>query len=87
MPDTEILTAGRLAVALKIKLPTVRKWQTEGLPYLAAGRLRRYRLEAVVAWLDQREAARLQEGRPPVKRPRAGRPRGSTTARQRNDDD
>jgi len=63
MPDTEILTAHGLAAALKIKLPTVRKWQSEGLPYLAAGRLRRYRLEEVVAWLQEREAERLQAAR------------------------
>ena len=44
----ELLTAEELAVCLKVKIPTVRKWQLQGVPAELIGRLRRYRLAPVM---------------------------------------
>ena len=46
------LRAAELATALNIKLPTVRSWTRRGMPHLSAGRLVRFQLAAVVAWLE-----------------------------------
>jgi excisionase family DNA binding protein len=51
----EFLTAGELAQALKIKTPTVRLWTAMGMPCLrCGGRLVRFQLAEVVAWLKSR---------------------------------
>ena len=51
---TPLLTAEQLAAALQISIPTVRFWQQQGIPFQPVGRLRRYRLEEVLAWLQHR---------------------------------
>lgn len=56
MGTEEVLTAPELAKALKVKLPTIRKWQRDGAPCIPAGRLRRYLLSDFILWLRQREA-------------------------------
>jgi excisionase family DNA binding protein len=54
----ELFTAREIAGWLKIKLPTIRKWQLQGLPCLRAGRLCRYEKEQVREWLEERAAKR-----------------------------
>ena len=50
----ELFTAREIASWLKVKLPTIRKWQRQGLPCLRAGRLCRYDKAEVRAWLEER---------------------------------
>lgn len=54
----ELMTAHELAKALKVKLVTIRSWTSQGAPYIACGRLRRYRLPSVLEWLQGREEER-----------------------------
>ncbi|MGE0821763.1 MAG: helix-turn-helix transcriptional regulator [Candidatus Binatia bacterium] len=54
-------TAPEIAAWLKVKLPTVRKWQQEGLPCIRVGRLCRYQRESVLAWLKDREQRRTSK--------------------------
>lgn len=48
----QYITAKELAAWLKVKLPTVRRWQRQGMPCLRAGRLVRYEAERVRQWLE-----------------------------------
>ena len=59
MVKTEFLTACEVAVWLKIKLPTVRRWAREGLPCVQAGRLCRYERVRVLAWLAARQKQKV----------------------------
>jgi excisionase family DNA binding protein len=55
--DETFLTAPELARWLKVKLPTIRRWQwEEDLPCLRVGRLVRYRADEVLRWLETRAA-------------------------------
>jgi|KBSSwiStaDraftv2_1062776.scaffolds.fasta_scaffold905981_2 excisionase family DNA binding protein len=73
MDQRSYLTAQELAAWLKIKLPTVRRWQSEeDLPCLRVGRLVRYEADRVREWLERRaEERRNGSGIPPAA---AGRP-------------
>jgi len=58
MSDThviEFLTAQELTKILKVKLETVRYWTAMGCPVVKLGRLRRFRLNELLAWLEKRE--------------------------------
>jgi len=56
-----MLTATELAKELKVSLAAVRLWQRHGLPCVPVGRLRRYRLDDVLRWFQQRtEQKQLQ---------------------------
>lgn len=49
--------AKKLAAALDVKLPTVRKWvHSTDIPHLKVGRLTRFQLAEVVEWLRTRAA-------------------------------
>jgi excisionase family DNA binding protein len=61
MENEEFLTASELAAWLKVKLPTVRRWQLEGLPCFRVGRLVRYEPARVRLWLEQRAQKRNQQ--------------------------
>ena len=51
----EILTARELKDKLKVSLPAIRKWTLQGMPCKRlGGRLVRFELAAVVAWLEKR---------------------------------
>jgi phage terminase Nu1 subunit (DNA packaging protein) len=54
-----MLTAEELARELKVKVAAIRKWQRAGIPFVPVGRLRRYHLNDAIAWLQEREHARL----------------------------
>jgi excisionase family DNA binding protein len=54
----ELLTAKELASALKVSLAAVRAWTRQGIPYVPCGRLRRFVLGEVLAWLRERETQR-----------------------------
>jgi hypothetical protein len=62
-PQDQMLTALELANWLKVKVPTVRRWQLEGLPCFHVGRLCRYEPARVRLWLEQREQARAHRAR------------------------
>lgn len=49
-----LFTPTEIVEWLKIKMPTLRRWQREGLPCFRAGRLCRYEREKVREWLEQR---------------------------------
>ena len=54
--DHTVITARELAAWLKVKLPTVRRWQSqEDLPCLRVGRLVRYEADRVREWLEHRQ--------------------------------
>jgi phage terminase Nu1 subunit (DNA packaging protein) len=54
---TELFTAEELQGILKLKsIAAVRRWTVEGCPVIKLGRLRRYRLEDMLRWLEQRAA-------------------------------
>jgi hypothetical protein len=60
--STDLLTIKELARALKLKSVSgagIRKWQSEGMPTVYVGRLRRYEPDKVREWLHERELARL----------------------------
>ena len=49
----EILTARELKDKLKVSLPAIRKWTRSGMPCRRlGGRLVRFELPAVIAWLE-----------------------------------
>lgn len=51
----EILTARELKDKLKVSLPAIRKWTRSGMPCRRlGGRLVRFDLLAVVAWLEKK---------------------------------
>jgi excisionase family DNA binding protein len=51
------VTAEELAKWLRIKLPTIRRWQSqEDLPCLRVARLVRYEPDRVRKWLEERQA-------------------------------
>ncbi|MGE0821734.1 MAG: excisionase family DNA-binding protein [Candidatus Binatia bacterium] len=50
-----LLTAVELKDTLKVSLPAIRKWTREGMPCLRFGRLVRFDLEAVLAWMKERQ--------------------------------
>ena len=52
------ITASDLAAYFKVKLPTVRLWTRQGAPCLKAGRLVRFRVDAVESWLEAGGAKR-----------------------------
>jgi phage terminase Nu1 subunit (DNA packaging protein) len=52
------MTATDLAHTLNCSLAAVRDWTRKGLPYLPAGRLRRYDLGEVIQWLRERDRAK-----------------------------
>lgn len=54
MENEEFLTASEVASWLKVRLPTVRRWQMQGLPCFRVGRLVRYEPARVRMWLEQR---------------------------------
>lgn len=54
------LSAKSVARTLDVPLPTVRFWTRIGMPCHRFGRLTRYRLSAVVAWLEERGDKRLE---------------------------
>jgi excisionase family DNA binding protein len=48
-----LFTASEIAARLRIALPTVRLWtRTAAMPHLRMGRLIRYRIDDVLAWLE-----------------------------------
>ena len=47
-------TAKELAEELRCSEGVIRKWQKEGMPSISLGRLRRFHLDAALAWLQQR---------------------------------
>jgi hypothetical protein len=57
--NEEFLTAEELAKQLKVSVAAIRVWQRRGLPNLPVGRLRRYSLLEVTAWLRMRERKSL----------------------------
>jgi len=59
--NSELLTAAELALKLKVTLAAIRAWQRAGIPYVPAGRLPRYQLAAVQAWLQDRAERQRQE--------------------------
>jgi excisionase family DNA binding protein len=59
----ELLTAKELASALKVSLAAVRAWTRQGIPYEPIGRLCRYRLETVLAWLRERDARKHNDAK------------------------
>ena len=59
LPRSEYLTPEQAAEYLGIKPQTLANWRSTGrygLPYLRAGRLIRYRRDALDRWLDSRAA-------------------------------
>lgn len=54
------LSAKSVARTLDVPLPTVRFWTRIGMPCHRFGRLTRYRLSTVVAWLEERGDKRLE---------------------------
>jgi excisionase family DNA binding protein len=54
-----MLTADELAQALKCSKAAVRAWTRQGMPSEPCGRLRRFLLDDVRAWLRKREQLRL----------------------------
>ena len=59
--ERELLKAGEVGDRLGVSEAAVRKWAVEGLPALRIGRLRRYKLEEVIGWLQEREAEWLNQ--------------------------
>jgi hypothetical protein len=53
-----LIDTASLCVELGVSRPTVAKLVGEGLPVVHVGDHARYRLAAVIAWLEAREAAR-----------------------------
>lgn len=51
-----LFTAEKLAQTLDCSLAAIRRWTLEGCPVVRLGRLRRYRLNDMLAWLEQRAA-------------------------------
>lgn len=49
-------TAKTLADFLKVSVPAIRKWTRFGLPHIRCGRVVRYNREAVLAYLQERQA-------------------------------
>jgi phage terminase Nu1 subunit (DNA packaging protein) len=54
----ELLTKKELAAHLKVSVRAIDNWQAQGMPSLCIGRLRRYRLDEVLAWHDARQRLR-----------------------------
>jgi excisionase family DNA binding protein len=51
----QFVDAKKLAAALDVKLPTIRKWvRSTDIPHLRIGRLVRFRLDDVITWLRNR---------------------------------
>jgi len=53
-------TAKETAAFFKVKVPTVRVWTRQGVPYLRCGRLVRFEMESVERWLRERAAQASQ---------------------------
>ena len=53
--EIKMSTATELAKELKVSVAAIRAWQRIGIPYIPVGRLRRYCLTSVLAWLRQRD--------------------------------
>jgi excisionase family DNA binding protein len=56
----ELLTASEAAAKLKVSKASLRAWTLAGCPAVRIGRLRRFVLQDLAPWLEEREAARLQ---------------------------
>jgi phage terminase Nu1 subunit (DNA packaging protein) len=56
--DNERLNYLELAKKLRVKPPTIRSWQLQGMPYIPCGHLRFYNLAAVEQWLRERDNAK-----------------------------
>lgn len=55
--EDRLLKAENLAKALDgVSVAAIRRWTIEGCPVVKIGRLRRYRLNDMLAWLEQRAA-------------------------------
>ena len=54
MQERRILKAPTLAKQLDVPVSTIRFWTREGCPCLRVGRLRRFELEPVLKWLEER---------------------------------
>ena len=54
--EKKLLKAEKLAEAVDCSVAAVRRWTLEGCPVVKLGRLRRYRLEDMLRWLEQRAA-------------------------------
>lgn len=57
LPPSALLTTAEAAAALGLAAETLSNWRCHGryaLPYVRAGRLIRYRVSDLLAWLDRR---------------------------------
>jgi excisionase family DNA binding protein len=69
-----LLTAPEMATLLGVPLSWVREQSRRGrIPTVALGRYRRYRLEAIEAWIEELEGGKRT---PPARSPRARLARG-----------
>lgn len=50
----KLLTSAELAAELGVSITTVRRLIAAGMPALRLGRIYRFRLEQVLAWLERR---------------------------------
>ncbi len=56
--EERLLKAEKLAEILDCSVAVIRRWTIEGCPTVRLGRLRRYRLNALLEWLEKREESR-----------------------------
>jgi excisionase family DNA binding protein len=56
--NDEWITAREVAAMYRLKIPTIRLWARQGMPSLRLGRLVRFRMSQVHAWITQQKAKR-----------------------------
>jgi hypothetical protein len=53
--EKALVTIQELSIIVSVKVPTLRKWQRQedALPHLKIGRVLRFKLPDVLAWVDR----------------------------------
>lgn len=56
-----LMTTKELTAYLKITKTTVERWRAEGLPFLQVGRGIRFKLDLVMAWIEENKTVNIEK--------------------------